>query len=389
MSETDGVPAPLTPPDCDLRDFAFMPLDVARLRDSDLSIQVGAEEFRAAVLLWCAAWHQVPAASLPDDDKALAALAGYGRIVAEWRKHREGALYGWVKCSDGRLYHPVVAEKARDAWLAKHKHAHDKLMDRVRKANKQREQQQLPPWVVPSLEDWIAAGFPLEGELFPAEEAPNSGGKEGRGGKRSGGIPPENALKGQGEGYIKEKEIAAAATHSGANAPVDNSPPPSEALWLAAQDECADGYAKLLNSWEKVRGKHAKFVKSDARLIAWEKLGVTRAELAEAYHLAVGDRQKSNDTSPVNAGFLDVFLVKVRVVGVAASGMDAARPAGKAADTHAWALTASGVEGKGADLGVELLPGEQFPDFKARVHAAAGLTDADRSRLLADFGVRV
>lgn len=73
------LPEPLTPPDCDLRDFAFMPLDVARLRDSDLAIQIEAEEFRAAVLLWCASWHQVPAASLPDDDKALAALAGYGR----------------------------------------------------------------------------------------------------------------------------------------------------------------------------------------------------------------------------------------------------------------------------------------------------------------------
>ena len=90
MTEQHQLVVPLTPPDCDLRDFAFIPLDVARLRDSDLAIQVGAKEFRAAVLLWCAAWHQVPAASLPDDDKVLAALAGYGRVVAEWRKHREG-----------------------------------------------------------------------------------------------------------------------------------------------------------------------------------------------------------------------------------------------------------------------------------------------------------
>jgi hypothetical protein len=28
---------PLTPSDCDLRDFQSMPLDVARLRDSDLA----------------------------------------------------------------------------------------------------------------------------------------------------------------------------------------------------------------------------------------------------------------------------------------------------------------------------------------------------------------
>src|SRR5690606_10121485 len=160
-------------------------LDVARLRDSDLAIQVGAEEFRAAVLLWCAAWHQVPAASLPDDDKVLAALAGYGRVVSEWRKHREGARYGWVTCNDGRLYHPVVADKGREAWLARHKHAQDKLVDRGRKANKQRAQQQLPPWVVPTLDEWIAAGFPMESDLFPTESTLDSAGKKKEAAHRS------------------------------------------------------------------------------------------------------------------------------------------------------------------------------------------------------------
>lgn len=117
---SDAQP-PLVPPDVDLRDFAFMPLDVVRLRDSDLSASANGEEFRAAVLLWCAAWHQVPAASLPHDDAILSALAGFGRVVKEWLKVKKGALRGWVLCSDGRLYHPVVAEKARDAWESKKK----------------------------------------------------------------------------------------------------------------------------------------------------------------------------------------------------------------------------------------------------------------------------
>ena len=107
---------PPVPADVDLRDFAFMPLDVVRLRDSDLAGVASAEEFRCAVLLWCASWHQVPAASLPDDDAVLASLAGFGRSVKEWRKHKPGAMRGWGKCSDGRLYHPVVAEKAVEAW---------------------------------------------------------------------------------------------------------------------------------------------------------------------------------------------------------------------------------------------------------------------------------
>lgn len=110
------LPEPLTPPDCDLRDFPFMPLEVSRLRDSDLASLPDAEARWANIMSWSASWHQVPAASLPDDDAALCRLLGYGRDVKTWLKVRAaGGLRGWVKCSDGRLYHPVVAEKAIDA----------------------------------------------------------------------------------------------------------------------------------------------------------------------------------------------------------------------------------------------------------------------------------
>jgi Protein of unknown function (DUF1376) len=106
---------PLTPPDLDLRDFSYMPLEVLRLRDSEMVVLATAEEFRAAVLLWCASWHQVPASSLPSDDRLLANLAGYGRDVESWMKVRSAALRGFVECSDGRFYHPVIAEKAIEA----------------------------------------------------------------------------------------------------------------------------------------------------------------------------------------------------------------------------------------------------------------------------------
>jgi hypothetical protein len=109
------MPEPMTPADLDLRDFPYMPLDVVRLRDSESSVICSGEEFRAAVLLWCAAWHQVPAASLPDDDRLLANLAGFGRDVESWKAVREGALRGFILCDDGRLYHPVIAEKANEA----------------------------------------------------------------------------------------------------------------------------------------------------------------------------------------------------------------------------------------------------------------------------------
>lgn len=129
------MPEPMTPPDCDLRDFAFMPLDVARLRDSDLAAEASGDEFRAAVLLWCAAWHQVPAGSLPNDEKVIAHLAGYGRAPREWKKVKAGALRGFVECSDGRLYHPHVASKALEAWESREKFAEKRKRDRERLRN--------------------------------------------------------------------------------------------------------------------------------------------------------------------------------------------------------------------------------------------------------------
>lgn len=121
---------PLTPADCDLRDFAFMPLDATRLLDSDLFALATGDEFKAALALWCKSWLQIPAASLPTDDRVLAHLSGAG---AKWRKVKEMALRGFVQCSDGRLYHPVVAEKANDAWAKKQSYR-----DRSKKGNAKR-----------------------------------------------------------------------------------------------------------------------------------------------------------------------------------------------------------------------------------------------------------
>jgi hypothetical protein len=131
---TTELPDPLTPADCDLRDFLFMPLDVLRLRDSDIAVISSGDEFRCAVLLWCASWHQVPAASLPDDDIILSGLSGFGRVVKEWKRVREGALRGWIKCADGRLYHPVVSEKANEAWRGRLEYREKKEAERIRKA---------------------------------------------------------------------------------------------------------------------------------------------------------------------------------------------------------------------------------------------------------------
>lgn len=135
---------PLTPHDCDLRNFPHMPLDVGRLRDSDLASIESAEAFRAAVILWCASWHQIPAASLPNDERILAKLAGYGVVVKSFNKVKEGAMRGWVLCDDNRFYHPVIAEKAISALESKYKQEWKTELSRIKKHNQRHPQNQLP-----------------------------------------------------------------------------------------------------------------------------------------------------------------------------------------------------------------------------------------------------
>ena len=117
----DISPAPLTPPTCDLRAMPHMPLDVTRVLNSDFIAQTDCPAFKVGMTLMMTSWQQVPAASLPSDDKSLAWLAHV--TPQRWRKIKEQALRGWMLCSDGRLYHPVIAEFALDAF--------DKVRDRL------------------------------------------------------------------------------------------------------------------------------------------------------------------------------------------------------------------------------------------------------------------
>lgn len=96
-----------------------MMIDIPRLRGSAFDATPDNAVWRAGVNLWLTAWHSVPAASLDDDEAALAKAAGLGRDVRGWRKIAAGVLRSWIRCTDGRLYHPTVAEMALEAWLSK------------------------------------------------------------------------------------------------------------------------------------------------------------------------------------------------------------------------------------------------------------------------------
>jgi hypothetical protein len=107
---------PLVPAEVDLRGYDYMPFYGHHLFGSDFNAKVSDAEWRAAVTLWWAAWNQVPAASLPNDDTALCRLADLGRDLKTFKKLKANALHGFVECSDGRLYHRQLSKWAIDAW---------------------------------------------------------------------------------------------------------------------------------------------------------------------------------------------------------------------------------------------------------------------------------
>jgi hypothetical protein len=232
---------PLVPLEVDLRDFPFLPLDAARLRDSDFAVESTGDEFRAALLLWCTSWHQQPAASLPDNERALAMFAGYGRDLKGWQKVAIGALRGFQRCDDGRLYHPVLAEKALDAWDGKLRNRHRRECERIKKA----AQRAKTDPAYPSFEDWKVHVAATGDDRWPhgpaiVPEAPagdipplSPGTAKGR----NGDVPRESLPlkgtgerdRGEGQGKALEKPPSSLRSDSSSAAPTTGrSTPPDE-----------------------------------------------------------------------------------------------------------------------------------------------------------------
>src|ERR1700730_2940619 len=115
---TSDLPAPLVPSQ---RDFRFMPLECERLRRSKqwLVAKRRPEIGFYSINLWTASWHESPAGSMEDDDDVLADAAMCS--PEKWEGVKADLMRGWVKCSDGRIYHPVVCKKAIEAWERKKK----------------------------------------------------------------------------------------------------------------------------------------------------------------------------------------------------------------------------------------------------------------------------
>jgi hypothetical protein len=345
-----------------------MPLDVARLRDSDMASEQTPEENWAAVLLWAAAWHQVPAGSMPDSDNWIAKAAGYlsrGRIDPHWKDVRAGAMRGFVLCSDGRWYHPVVAEKANESWIGKLKQRLKTECARIKKHN-DRHGTRIP---FPEFDAWFAAGCPVGQPLpVPKDITPKSQGTgEGVTGdniplslKELPEVPSETPSKGQGEGQ-RQGELTTKALSGGAygssrenlhEAPL----PPREDP--EPNNNPAIALTVTLRKW----GVNATFTHPAVQ--DWSKRDeVTHDILAAAVAIA---RERLGDSAKIAPNYL-VNIVEDLLNPPAKTE---AAPQKPKSDSWAWKRTDKGCNDEGAKYGLRARGGESRDEFIARIEAA-------------------
>ncbi|WP_265225793.1 YdaU family protein [Burkholderia cenocepacia] len=288
-----------------------MPLDVGRVIDSDLFGMSTGDEFKTAFRLWAKSWHQVPAASLPNDDRMLAHLAGLVDAPAKWKKVRAMALRGWILCSDGRLYHPVIAQKALEA-MGHREVKQDQQggaqtrQQRLRERRAAMFEQLRAHGIVPDFNASTAELKRLIASIGQSHSDAHASHETSPGTREashdtshvtSQGTSPQrlyttqdNTCNTQGSNDDVRGLIRGDA--------VDNSPSSSLS---------PDAIVEHLTRWERDRGKTPRFDVTDAPVATWR---VTADQLRKAYDLALAERHRQRDQSAVNSGFLDAFVAK-------------------------------------------------------------------------------
>lgn len=295
--------APLTPPDADLQDFPFMPLHVARLRDSDLAAEENPEACWYAVMLWSASWHQLPAGSLPDNETVLTRLCGLGRDIKTFRKHRAGAMRGFVLCSDGRWYHPVVAEQVVAAWEQKLQQRWRTECARIKKQN-QRTGGDLP---APTYEEFLASlspGTPMTRDPNVPDKSPGTA--ENVPGDKSdcpSGHRVQETGTGTGTGNNSSEAKASATV---ASIPVDD---PAKAAWDLAVRLLVERGGKSESAARSLFGKLLRDNALDARDMLGPAASALSSGTADPFgyltKAAQGvARRRAQQAEPARVGFV-------------------------------------------------------------------------------------
>jgi len=315
-----NLPPPLTPPDCDLRSLPYFMLPADR-RDSDLFLQRSPEEFRFTISLRAASWRQIPAGSLPDDPRALATLSGAGENLRVWKKHATAVLQGWIKCSDGRLYHPMVAQIVLDAWASYQKQHTRRLKERAKKHNQRHPDSQKP---------------------YPVSNNPIQ----------------------QGHIHIVPSEILPMSPETTSDVPGDI---PGTSLPLnISKEKYKQNNSNIVdkNKLMDLLQRRGIIVSiDDPRLMRWSKVRATTAELDHAIGAAYARRQHDDSSQPINVGLIDSVLNSI---------VAARRSHQQATSDKKWWDSASGITAQGSRLGLRQQADEPFPKFKARVLHASG-----------------
>lgn len=209
-----------------------------------------------------------------------------------------------------------------------------------------------------------------QGRINAAKENGKKGGRP-RGGKQNqtehkpNGFPTANPAETH-SGVHHEPQVnhlqeeATSTTNTTRGASDHSSSPPPRAFQII----------KSLTRLEAGRGKAlSPVVTTDKVLAAWVEAGVTDAQIEEAHGLAVAKRQKDGDQSPVNIGFMDVFVAKVvnpKDGGSAVVGVK-----------REWHDSNAEVQKKGEELGLKwvdyLSSGRMWPIYKRDVLARCGI----------------
>lgn len=109
------LPAPLVGAEVKLRNSSGWTVHPQDLKDA-----LSGRTSYIRVMKMCLAvnsWHSLPPGSLPNNDNAIFDIGAWG-TRRQFARDRDEILDLWILCSDGRLYHPIVAADALRCWTS-------------------------------------------------------------------------------------------------------------------------------------------------------------------------------------------------------------------------------------------------------------------------------
>lgn len=311
---------PPVPADMTFADFKSMPFEGERAFKSDSWINASPEGKVAMLRLWWGAFRQEPSGSLPDNDRVLAEIAGYGVAIEAWRQIRAEAMRGFRKATDGRLYHMFLCEMLLELWEDKRKKVADRAADRQRKQRLRAKGlddaatgNAASRGATPGNAASPSGGRPADN---PPDKTPLSAGQRPISGGVSGGIPPEKALKGseeKGENPQQHRVLDSARDPLSGGRPADSTPDTTDEGLLLSR--CRALIQAALDVIGEVYGAEHRPpfpAGSDiTRVRPWIELGAT-PDMVRAIAVPVLQKRKAAGEPPPRraVAYLDVAILE-------------------------------------------------------------------------------